>query len=67
MKRLLTCLLALSLLLACIGCGSAAAPSSTEAEDLTIQSGTPRPAGDREPPPRSLQRSRRPEAPGGCL
>ena len=25
MKRLLTCLLALSLLLACIGCGSAAA------------------------------------------
>ena len=49
MKRLLTCLLALSLLLACIGCGSAAAPSSTEAEDLTIQSGTPRPAGDREP------------------
>ena len=49
MKRLLSCLLALSLLLACIGCGSAAAPSSTEAEDLTIQSGTPRPAGDREP------------------
>lgn len=49
MKRLLTCLLALSLLLACIGCGSAAAPSSTETEDLTIQSGTPRPAGDREP------------------
>ena len=49
MKRLLPCLLALSLLLACIGCGSAAAPSSTEAEDLTIQSGTPRPAGDREP------------------
>ena len=49
MKRLLSCLLALSLLLACIGCGSAAAPSSTETEDLTIQSGTPRPAGDREP------------------
>lgn len=48
MNRLLSCLLALIFLFACTGCGSAASRPSTEAEDLTVQSGAD-PAGDKEP------------------